>query len=268
MVFGLSYLGQDVSSTCLSRKPNSIAEQRYEHGEIRFGWLSQRDSAERKGRDGEKAGLKFNMRNFRAPAVVADLPTERDKNPESSDAKLLDFLDIVRNQLDELTKQKEQSEKKAADYFDKLQRLQADMENLQKITKRQVETVTKQASEGLLIKLLPILDALQQATNIAHSDNQLPKGEMAVGLKMLLKQLIDVLRTEGLEEIPAVGHQFDPTKHEVVSFVEKDDISENTIMEEIRKGYLLNGKVIRTSLVVVSKPTAPKEKTIERAGEK
>jgi molecular chaperone GrpE len=200
--------------------------------------------------------------------VVADLPTGRDKNTEGSEAKLLDFLDIVRNHLEELAKQKEQSEKKAADYLDKLQRLQADMENLQKITRRQVETVIKQASEGLLIKLLPILDALQQATNIAHSDNQLPKGEMAAGLKMLLKQLIDVLGTEGLEEIPAVGHQFDPTKHEVVSFVEKDDISENTIMEEIRKGYLLNGKVIRTSLVVVSKPTAPKEKTIKGPGEK
>lgn len=200
--------------------------------------------------------------------MVADLPTGRDKNTEGSEAKLLDFLDIVRNHLEELAKQKEQSEKKAADYLDKLQRLQADMENLQKITRRQVETVIKQASEGLLIKLLPILDALQQATNIAHSDNQLPKEEMAVGLKMLLRQLIDVLRTEGLEEIPAVDHQFDPTKHEVVSFVEKDDISENTIMEEIRKGYLLNGKVIRTSLVVVSKPAAPKEKTIERPGER
>jgi molecular chaperone GrpE len=172
----------------------------------------------------------------------------------------------MRSQLEELKRFRDESDRKAADYLNRLQRLQADMENLQKITKRQIETVTRQATEGLLLKLLPILDALQQAANIAQTNNQLPKEEIAVGLKMLLKQLADVLETEGLVEIPAVGHQLDPSKHEVVNSVEKDDVPVNTVVEEVRKGYTLNDKVIRPSLVVVSKPKAAPE-TEQASGE-
>ena len=201
------------------------------------------------------------------PAVITELSTKRRKETKASDEKPSDSTEKLQSQLVELASQKEQSEKKAAEYLERLQRLQADMENLQKITKRQVEMVTRQASEGVLLKLLPILDALGQAMNIAHSNNQLPKEEMAVGLKMLLKQLTEVLRTEGLEEIPAVGQQLDPSKHEAVNFVERDDISENTITEEIRKGYILNGKVIRPSLVIVSRPSSSKEKKAENEKE-
>lgn len=179
----------------------------------------------------------------------------------------MDFIDQFRGQLDELAREKQQSEKKAAEYLDKLQRLQADMENLQKITKRQVETVTRQASEVLLLKLLPILDALQQAAKMAHSTNKLPPEEIAIGLNMLLKQLTDVLRTEGLEEILAVGQPLDPERHEAVSYVETEDAPENTVMEEVRRGYLLNGKVIRPSLVVVNKPKAPTEKELKKPKE-
>lgn len=196
------------------------------------------------------------------------MPKERDEKPKAASAgKPPDFIDQFRAQLNELVQEKEETERKAAEYLDKLRRLQADMENLQKITKRQVETVTKQASEGLLLKLLPILDALQQAGNMAHSGNQLPEEEIAVGLKMLFKQLTEVLRTEGLEEILAVGQSLDPEKHEVVSFVETDETPENTVIEEVRKGYLLNGKVIRPSLVVVSRPKASKSQ-IEKPNQK
>jgi molecular chaperone GrpE len=181
---------------------------------------------------------------------------------ESQPEKPLDIIDQFLAQANQLTKDKEQAEKKAAEYLDRLKRLQAEMENLQKITKRQLDSVTKQASENLLIKLLPILDALEQAGNIAHSNKHLPAEEIAVGLKMLKKQLTEVLRTEGLEEIVSVGLALDPERHEAVSFVETDDKPENTILEEVRKGYLLNGKVIRPSLVVVSKPK-PTDEQIE-----
>lgn len=182
-----------------------------------------------------------------------------------SSEKPLDFIEQFRLQLDELDRARKESERKAAEYLDKLQRLQADMENLQKITKREVESVTRHASESLLVKLLPILDALSQAGNIAHSNTQLPPEEIAVGLRMLLKQLTEVLRTEGLEEIPALGERLDPERHEVVSYIETDDAPENTIMEEVRKGYLLNGKVIRPSLVVVSKARTSKNNEPEKA---
>jgi molecular chaperone GrpE len=180
--------------------------------------------------------------------------------------KPIDFIEQFRSQLEELDKARRDSEKKAAEYFDKLQRLQADMENLQKITKRQMESVTRQASEALVLKLLPILDALQQAGNFAHSGKSLSVEEIAVGLGLLQKQLTEVLRTEGLEEISAVGQPLNPGRHEVVSCVERDDRPENTIIEEMRRGYLLNGKVIRPSLVVVSKPKVGKSEGSEKSG--
>ena len=166
--------------------------------------------------------------------------------------KQIDFIEQFRAQLEELDKARRDSEKKAAEYFDKLQRLQADMENLQKITNRKLESVTRRASEGLVLKLLPILDAMQQAGSFAHSGKSLSTEEIAVGLGMLQKQLTDVLRSEGLEEIHAVGQPLDPERHEVVSYVEKDD-QDDIVTEEVRRGYLLNGKVIRPSLVIVSK---------------
>lgn len=160
---------------------------------------------------------------------------------------------IVQDELLEAVRQKQESERKATEYLDRLKRLQADMENVQKITRRQVQEVTSRASERLIAKLLPSLDSLQQAVNVAASDNPLAQDETAVGLRMLQKQLTEVLQSEGLEEIAAVGKPLDPGLHEVVSYVETNEKPENTIVEEIRKGYTLNGKVIRSSLVVVSK---------------
>jgi molecular chaperone GrpE len=157
------------------------------------------------------------------------------------------------DELLEALKQKRESERKAAEYLDRLKRLQAEMENVQKITRRQVQEVRLQASERLLSKLLPSLDALQQAVNVATSGNSLLPDETAVGLRMLQKQLTEVLQSEGLGEIAAVGKPMDPELHEVVGYVETDEKPDNTVVEEIQRGYTLNGKVIRPSLVVVSK---------------
>jgi len=197
--------------------------------------------------------------------VNSQLSSGPDKKAEALKTEgPLDFVEQFRSQIDELSREKEQIEKKAAEYLDKLKRLQADMENLQKITNRQIETVTKQASENLLVKLLPIVDALQQAGKVTHSNDALSSEEISVGLKMLLNQLMDVLKTEGLEEIPAVGQPLDPERHEVVSYIETDNVPENTVVEEVRRGYALKGRVIRPSLVIVSKSKTSKDQELEK----
>jgi molecular chaperone GrpE len=187
-----------------------------------------------------------------------------EQSHEEALAKQQDTIEQLRAQLKEMEKAKLESDKNAKEYFEKLQRLQADMENLQKITRRQVESTTRAASRDLTGKLLPILDALRQAGKYAHDGEPLPTDEVAVGLDMLHKQLMDVLKTEGLEEISTVGKLLDPERHEVVNYVERDDMPENTIVEEIRKGYLLNGKVLRSAMVIVTKPkAAPKTEPSE-----
>ena len=178
-----------------------------------------------------------------------DVSASKTEQPEPPDEET---QENVQDELLEAVKQKQESERKAAEYLDRLKRLQAEMENVQKITRRQVQEVTLQASERLLTKLLPSLDALQQAVNAASGNSLLPD-ETAVGLRMLQKQLTEVLQSEGLEEIAAVGKPMDPELHEVVGYVESDQKPENIVVDEIRKGYTLNGKVIRPSLVVVSK---------------
>ena len=198
--------------------------------------------------------------------MICELPVERTKEQSHTQSeKTLDFIEQFRNQTDELVKQKEQSDRKAAEYLERLQHLQADMENLQKMTKRQIDSVTKQASEGVLLKLLPIVDALQQATKMTQKGDSLSPDEISVGLNMLLKQLLEALKSEGLNEIPALGESLNPQRHEVVSFVETSDVPENTVVEEVRKGYLLNGRVIRPSLVVVSKPKPLENHEVEEA---
>ena len=192
------------------------------------------------------------------------MPTEPNKGPQYN-ADKSQSIQQIRKQLDEVTKQKEQREKTAAEYFSRLQRLQADLENLQKITQRQIASVTKQASEKLVVKLLPILDALQQAGGMAHTGSTLPPDEIAVGLKMLHQQLTEILSEEGLEEIPTIGNPLDPGRHEVVGYMETDEEPENIVVEEVRKGYSLNNKVIRPSLVIVSKRKGSEERPLENA---
>ena len=184
------------------------------------------------------------------PKKVSDEPKAEQESKEAPDETIL----RLQSQLKELDRARQENERKAAEYFDKLQRLQADMENLQKITKRQIESITSQASRDMALKLLPILDALRQAGDFARGHESLPPEEIAVGLDMLHRQLVDVLKGVGVEEISAVGKPLDPEKHEVVNSVERDDAPENTVVEEVRKGYQLNGKVLRTALVIVAKP--------------
>ncbi len=177
-----------------------------------------------------------------------------------------DGPETVQDELLEAVMQKQESERKAAEYLDRLKRLQADMENVQKITRRQVHEVTSQASERLLTKLLPTLDSLQQAVNASTTGNPQFADEAAVGLRLLQKQLIEVLQSEGLEEISAIGKPLDPELHEVVSYVETDEKPENIVVEEIQRGYTLNGKVIRPSFVVVSKHPQKNDPTQAASG--
>jgi molecular chaperone GrpE len=197
----------------------------------------------------------------------AEKESHEHKTQQESKEQSDETIMRLQSQLKELDKTRQENERKAAEYFDKLQRLQADMENLQKITKRQIETITNQASRDLTLKLLPILDALRQAGDFARGNESLPPEEIAVGLDLLYRQLLDVLKAVGVEEITSIGQPLDPERHEVVNSVECDHAPENTIVEEVRKGYQLNGKVLRTALVVVAKRKSPSSEAKESGDE-
>lgn len=148
-----------------------------------------------------------------------------------------------------LQKQLEEQKNRAEDFYNRLARLQADYENFRRRTRQEKEDLCKYASEQLVLKLLPVLDNFERALE-AEGDSL---KDYKSGVEMIYRQFQDVLSLEGVEAIPAVGEPFDPVKHEAVFREESEEYPENTIIEELRRGYVLKDKVIRPSMVKVSK---------------
>lgn len=143
--------------------------------------------------------------------------------------------------MEELRMQLEEASSLAAERLDQLFRCRAEMDNIQKRAAREKEDQVKYASEKLICKILPVLDSLEQASK--HDE----------GTKVLYQQLLDILKGEGLVSIDAAGQKFDPYKHEALYQLKSEELEEDTVAEEIQKGYVLNCRIIRFSKVAVAK---------------
>ncbi|MFH0855205.1 MAG: nucleotide exchange factor GrpE [Candidatus Omnitrophota bacterium] len=140
----------------------------------------------------------------------------------------------------------------AQEFSDKCLRLQADFENIRKRIEREKQDFVKFANEGIILELLNVLDDLGRSVNLAETH----KEDLSVflkGVEMILAHLYEMLKEYGLKPIEAEGKMFDPAYHEALLQVENKDLPENTVVEELQKGYLLNERVIRTAKVKVSK---------------
>jgi len=153
-----------------------------------------------------------------------------------------------------LEKALELEKQRADEYLNRLKYLQADFENYQKRVKREQEELVKRGSEQLIVKLLGVVDDLERAIEASKSSSD--KEVLVSGVEMVLKQLQASLAEEGLSQIEAVGKPLDPELHEAIATVETDQYPENIIVRVLRKGYSLNGKVIRPSMVEVAKKPA------------
>lgn len=139
----------------------------------------------------------------------------------------------------------------AEGYLERLQYLQADFENYKKNVLKERDEFSKYANEKLIVKLLDILDNLERA--LGSAENSRKRKPLIEGVKMILKQLQDILKWEGIEAIKAVGERFDPYRHEAVMGVTTGKHPENVVVEELQRGYSLKSKVIRPALVKVEK---------------
>jgi len=135
---------------------------------------------------------------------------------------------------------------------DKYLRLYADFENYRKRVNKDKEELVKYGNENLLYDLLPVIDNLEMA--LQHASNDVSSG-LVQGVEITLKELRKTLEKFGLTPIEAFGKPFDPLVHHAMSQAERDDVDEKTVIEEYRKGYRLRDKVLRPSLVAVSKKT-------------
>lgn len=133
------------------------------------------------------------------------------------------------------------------EYLDGWQRAKADLSNYKKEESRRFEEFAKFAAEGLIAEAITVLDSFDLA--LVHG---MPK-DVERGIVLTRSQLEDALRRRGLETIRAKsGERFDPALHEAIGEVESED-EEGMVAEELQKGYLLNGKVIRPARVKISK---------------
>jgi molecular chaperone GrpE len=144
----------------------------------------------------------------------------------------------------------EKERARAEEYLNRMKYLQAEFENYMKRMERERAGLMRMGKEELILKLVPILDDLERALDAGRKDRR--SRPMVEGLEMVIKNFKEVMGSEGLSEIDAFGKPFDPSLHEAVSKCETSDYPENTVVKEIRRGYILNGRVIRPSLVEVS----------------
>ncbi len=142
-------------------------------------------------------------------------------------------------------------EDKAKANIEQLLRLKADFENTKKRLERDKQEAVKFANEKLLVEILPIMDNLDRAM-VSLNEGHDPE-KVAQGLKMAQEELHQILENHGVQIIKGLGEEFDPRFHEAVGAVEQEGAKEGSVVEEIQRGYLLNGRLIRPSRVRIAK---------------
>ena len=139
--------------------------------------------------------------------------------------------------------------------LDRVARLQAEFENARKRAEREKADFRDYAAGSVVEQFLPVLDNFELALKAQGSADQLRSG-----VELIVKQMQDVLRQLQVTTVPAVGEEFDPRYHEALGSVERDDLPDHFIAEEIRRGYKLRDRLLRPSMVrVVSNPKQQKE---------
>jgi molecular chaperone GrpE len=141
--------------------------------------------------------------------------------------------------------------KRSEDYLTRLRYLQADLENFKKRFDREAEQIKNYCTERLIIQLLDVVDELELA--VKNGEISTSPESLLEGVEMTLKKFRKVLEQEGVTPIESPeGKVFDPTRHNAIAAVEQADVEDGTVIEEIRKGYMMRGKVIRPTIVKVA----------------
>ena len=130
---------------------------------------------------------------------------------------------------------------------DRYKRVLAEFENYKKRSNKERETLYNSILSDIVEVFLPIVDNLENSLNVETQDVEYKKG-----VELILKQFKDILKSKGVEEIPALGETFDPSLHEAVSSVQDPEKNEKEIVQEYRKGYKIGNRVIRHSMVIVA----------------
>jgi molecular chaperone GrpE len=173
-----------------------------------------------------------------------DILDENHENNKKSD----NDLESQKELIESLKLQLEEENNKVSSYEKKIQYLLADFENLKKRSEMEIQTRLTTIIDKIILKFLVIYDDLSRAIDIL-----LEQGTNTEGLDSILKNMKTILIEFEVKPIEAIGEIFDPKIHEAISIKEDPSLDDNTIIAELRKGYILKDRVIRPSLVEISK---------------
>jgi molecular chaperone GrpE len=201
------------------------------------------------------------------PLASPDPPMDEDRSPDPDDESTPALEERSAEDWARLEEAAQRSETLASQLSnqlaaieDKVKRVQADFLNDTRRIRQQAEADRSFAIQRVVVDLLPLADALHLAG--ASQPAESPEGSRAEapevarlreGIDLLAKQFDEVLQRHGVERIEAAGLPFDPTRHEAVAVVDRDDVPPQTVVEVLRPGFLLNGRVVRPVHVVVSR---------------
>ena len=164
------------------------------------------------------------------------------------------------DEFEELHEAVENLQKEKDELFEKLQRISADYANFQKRTPKQIADTVAYEKEMIIKSLLPALDnfehTLQNTQSVENMD------ALVQGIRIIYDQMLDILKSHGVEPIKALGENFDPALHEAMMQKTEPDKENNIVLQEFQKGYKLNGRVIRPGKVIVNK--LPSEQLTDR----
>ena len=149
-------------------------------------------------------------------------------------------IETLREELETLQKAKDE-------LYDKYLRTLAEYDNYRKRSQREKDAIYGDATGEAVKKLLPVLDSFERALNYECKDEEFKKG-----IALIQNSLVEVFDNLGVKEIPAMDAQFDPNLHEAVMHIDNPAYGENIVTDVYRKGYTLNDKVIRHSMVIVA----------------
>ena len=203
--------------------------------------------------DMEETGEEINSNDIDRALEEAQGESENDVNKEELGIpdRELGEVDEETETDDTLKDELKRIKEEAKDNHDRYLRTLAEFENFKKRIIREKEDYLKYANEELIKQILPIVDNLERA--IMHSNENSDSESVIEGVEMIHNQLLETLGKFGVSPVEAIDKPFDPNFHEAMMQVETDESPPNTVVTEIARGYTLNDRLLRPSLVAVSK---------------
>jgi len=190
------------------------------------------------------------MSSKQKPVPEGDLDGTQGVSPDSEDSE---GNEISESDPQELHALLTDARSKADEHWDQCMRLQADIENLRKRKERDVASAHKFALEKFAVDLLPVRDSLEMGLAAADGADA---AKLREGSELTLKMLASAMEKYNIQEINALNEIFNPEYHEAMSMQEREDVAPNTVVTVVQKGYLLNDRLIRPAMVIVSRAAA------------